>query len=53
MENINYVPDWAKKALIYHIYPLGFFGAPKNGSDEKETTNRLAGIRDFYTHFQT
>ncbi|MFX0065043.1 MAG: alpha-amylase family glycosyl hydrolase [Candidatus Hermodarchaeota archaeon] len=52
MENIDYVPDWAKKALIYHIYPLGFFGAPKNGSDENEITNRLTGIRDYYTHFQ-
>ena len=52
MENIDYVPDWAKKALIYHIYPLGFFGAPKNGSDENEITNRLAGIRDYYTYFQ-
>ena len=24
-------PDWAKRGIFYHIYPLGYFGAPKFG----------------------
>jgi len=52
MEHINYIPDWAKRAIIYHIYPLGFFGAPKYSKDEDHETNRLAGIRDYYEYFK-
>ncbi|MHA1789531.1 MAG: alpha-amylase family glycosyl hydrolase, partial [Candidatus Helarchaeota archaeon] len=37
--------------IIYHIYPIGFFGAPKFGKDEDKITNRLAGIRDYYNYF--
>ena len=52
MEDIHYVPDWVKKGIIYHIYPLGFFGAPYNSRDESETVNRLEKIREYYSHFQ-
>jgi len=52
MENIHYIPDWAKKAIIYHIYPLGFFGAPKFSREESNIVNRLADIRNYYEHFQ-
>jgi cyclomaltodextrinase len=52
MENIDYVPDWAKKATIYHIYPLGFFGAPKYGNSENETVNRIENIRNYYDYFR-
>jgi glycosidase len=51
MENINYIPDWTKKAIIYHIYPLGFFDAPKFGRDNG-LVDRLAGIRDYYDYFK-
>ena len=52
MENLSYIPEWAKKAIIYHIYPLGFFGSPKYGQDESSTNNRLLEIRNFYDHFK-
>lgn len=52
MESIDYVPDWAKRATIYHIYPLGFFGAPKYNDGNKKTINRLKDIRSYYTHLQ-
>ena len=52
MENIQYVPDWAKNGIIYHIYPLGFFDAPFYSKDETEIVNRLEKIRDYYTYFQ-
>ncbi len=53
MERLDYVPDWAKRAVIYHIYPLGFFDAPQYSKDDDQTVDRLAGIRDYYDHFQT
>ena len=51
MENIDYIPKWAKNAIIYHIYPFGFFNAPKNGRDDPNTVPRLAHIREYYDHF--
>ena len=52
MEDIDYVPDWAKKAIIYHIYPLGFFDAPKYQNQENTIVNRLENLRNYYNHFQ-
>ena len=52
MENIDYIPEWAKRAIIYHIYPIGFFGAPKYGKNEFFITERLIDIRKFYNHFK-
>ncbi|TFG18004.1 MAG: alpha-amylase [Promethearchaeota archaeon] len=52
MENIQYVPEWAKNGIIYHIYPLGFFNAPYYSKDETEIVNRLEQIRDYYSYFQ-
>ncbi|TFH31255.1 MAG: alpha-amylase [Promethearchaeota archaeon] len=53
MEHRNYIPDWAKEAIIYHIYPLGFFNAPKSGRDDPAIVPRLAQIREYYDHFAT
>ena len=52
MEHLTYIPEWTKTAIVYHIYPLGFFGAPKYGRDESGTINRLLEIRNFYDHFK-
>lgn len=52
MERLEYIPEWAKTAIVYHIYPLGFFGAPKYGKTESGNSNRLAEIRNFYDHFK-
>ncbi|MFW9897444.1 MAG: alpha-amylase family glycosyl hydrolase [Candidatus Thorarchaeota archaeon] len=52
MEHLDYVPEWAKTAIVYHIYPLGFFGAPKYSKDESDSSDRLAKIRNFYDYFK-
>ncbi len=52
MENLGYVPDWAKRAVIYHIHPIGFFGAPQYGKEEDQIVDRLAVLRNYYDHFQ-
>ena len=53
LKHESYVPQWLKDAIIYHIYPLGFFGAPPTGIDEiGKTSNRLETIRNYYYHFK-
>ncbi len=52
VDSSNYVPAWARRANIYHIYPLGFFGAPHFGREEDGIHPRLAGLREYYEHIQ-
>ncbi|MHA1263719.1 MAG: alpha-amylase family glycosyl hydrolase [Candidatus Helarchaeota archaeon] len=52
MVTLDYVPEWAKKAVFYHIYPLGFFDAPKRNKAEQAPANRLVKLRDYYEYFQ-
>jgi cyclomaltodextrinase / maltogenic alpha-amylase / neopullulanase len=37
---------WFERAIFYHIYPLGFCGAPARSGDSDGTLNRLARIAD-------
>lgn len=43
--------SWYENAIIYHIYPLGFCGAPKF-NEGGEPVNRLEKILDWIPHFQ-
>ncbi|NHI91327.1 MAG: alpha-amylase [Candidatus Lokiarchaeota archaeon] len=52
MEFLNYFPDWAKRSIFYHIYPLGFFNAPKYNREEHNIVDRLVKIRDYYDYFK-
>ncbi len=52
MEKLDYIPDWAKKGIFYHIYPIGFFDAPKFNNQKEEITNRLEKLRNYYEHFK-
>lgn len=36
--------DWAKDAIFYHIYPLGFCGAPRRNDFSSAPTARLGAI---------
>ncbi len=38
--------DWARDAIFYHIYPLGFCGAPRRNDLSSPPENRLAAIED-------
>lgn len=46
------VPEWARRAIFYHIYPLGFFNAPMSNGGRMASVPRLAGLRDYYDHIQ-
>jgi cyclomaltodextrinase len=46
----SWVPAWAREAVFYHIYPLGFLDAPPQNDPEAEPVPRLAELRKWYDH---
>ena len=46
--NINWVND----AVFYHIYPLGFCGAPKYNEGEKTAENRIEKVLEWIPHLK-
>jgi glycosidase len=52
LEKNSYIPGWAKQAVFYHIYPLGFFAAPQFSNEETGVCNRLSNIREYYQYFK-
>ena len=49
----NTQPDWIKNAVFYHIYPLGFCGAPARNDFSSPPFNRLAKISQWLPHIQS
>ncbi|MDF9795072.1 cyclomaltodextrinase [Catalinimonas alkaloidigena] len=43
---------WAHEAIFYHIYPLGFCGAPEKNDFTKPAVNRLDKIYDWVNHLK-
>lgn len=43
--------DWVNKSVFYHIYPLGFCGAPQF-NNESDICNRLCKINDWIPHLK-
>ena len=41
---------WAQEAVFYHIYPLGFCGAPRQNNFEAAVQNRLSSIKAWIPH---
>ena len=41
---------WAQEAVFYHIYPLGFCGAPQQNNFEAAVQNRLSSIKAWIPH---
>ncbi len=41
---------WTNEAIFYHIYPLGFCGAPKYAHDESECRHRIKKLMDWIAH---
>lgn len=46
----SHVPDWALRAVFYHIYPLGFLGAPARNPGGVPVP-RLAELPQWFDHF--
>lgn len=43
---------WINEAIFYHIYPLGFCGAPQFSHDETGTTSRILKVIDWIDHLE-
>jgi glycosidase len=48
----NIVANWSKEAIFYHIYPLGFCGAPKTNDHLSAPTPRLQLIENWIEHIR-
>lgn len=44
--------NWYNNAIIYHIYPLGFCGAPKFNDENDSVTYRLDKVLDWIPHLK-
>jgi cyclomaltodextrinase len=41
---------WARDAVWWHVYPLGFLGAPRAGDPDAEPVHRLPGLANWLDH---
>ena len=46
--NIN----WVNEAIFYHIYPLGFCGAPKYNEGKKTSASRILKVLEWIPHLK-
>ena len=44
--------NWINEAVFYHIYPLGFTGAPKYNEGEKTSGNRIQKVLEWIPHLK-
>lgn len=42
--------NWVNSSIFYHIYPLGFCGAPMT-NDNGETIDRILKVKEWIPHF--
>lgn len=49
---MNHSPHWAHDAIFYHIYPLGFCGAPARNDFSGAPVSRLDKIRAWIPHLR-
>ena len=43
---------WVNESVFYHIYPLGFVGAPKYNEGEKTAGSRILQVLDWIPHLK-
>ena len=52
-KDLSNVVDWANQSVFYHIYPLGFCGAPQyNSFSEEESVPRIKKVIEWIPHFK-
>ncbi len=44
--------EWVKHSVFYHIYPLGFCGAPKENKEEIKVENRISQVIKWIPHLK-
>jgi cyclomaltodextrinase len=43
-------PPWVRHAVLWHVYPLGFLGAPTQGDPHADPVPRLRGLVGWLDH---
>lgn len=46
------VPEWARDAVWYQIFPMGFFDCPRYNNHEGEPTSKILRLRHWYDHLE-
>lgn len=46
------MPDWDHDAVVYHLFPLGLCGAPRNNNPDTEPEERLNRIYGWIDHIR-
>lgn len=49
-QSVSWVPEWARQAIFYHIYPFGFLKTPSTNDLSGAVEPRLADLRSWYDH---
>ncbi|MCI8327831.1 MAG: alpha-amylase [Lachnospiraceae bacterium] len=44
--------NWVNESIFYHIYPLGFTGAPRYNEGEKTAGNRILDVLEWIPHLK-
>jgi len=52
IKNTATLPEWARNAVFYQIFPLGYFGAPTVNDQKSKVAPRLKQIREHYKHLE-
>lgn len=52
MLGVLFMSNWVNEAVFYHIYPLGFCGAPAYNADG-ETVCRIEKLKDWIPHLKS
>lgn len=47
-----YMKEWVKESVFYHIYPIGFCGAPEINSDDSEAVNRISKLEEWIPYLK-
>lgn len=45
--------SWTKDAIFYHIYPLGFCGAPQSNNIYSQPINRIKKVEEWIPHIKS
>jgi len=49
---MSHLSHWAADSIFYHIYPLGFCGAPPRNDFSSQPVNRLDKLREWLPHIR-
>lgn len=52
IKDMDNIKDWANQSIFYHIYPLGFCGAPQFNDWGSESVSRIKKVIEWIPHLK-